>query len=110
MTVIRRLFSPSALKVTSWLLATIVVTVGINLIGIRIVGDIGGWQRWLAAHQAVFFVWRLSLYAGLAWGWWWMHRRIVAREPDKAARWRLVRGELAAALLIVVFEVTVALR
>ena len=110
MILVRRLFSRGALRVLAWLLGMIFVTVLLNMVGIRIVGDTETWARWLATNRAPLFVWRLCLYAAMAWGWWWMHRRVVAREPDRTARWRLLRGELAAALLIVVFEATVALR
>ena len=110
MILVRRLFSRGALKVLAWLLATIAFTALINVLGIRLVGDTVTWERWLATHRVLLFIWRLCLYAAIAWGWWWMHQRVMAREPDRTARWRLLRGELAAVLLIVVFEVAEALR
>ena len=107
---LRRTLSWRALKVVAWVLAALAVTVVVNLVGIRLVGDIAAWERWLGSHRGVFFAWRLCLYAGVAWAWWTMHRRVRAREPDRAARARLWRVELAAVLTVLTFETAVLLR
>lgn len=80
------------------------VAIAVNLIGIRMVGSIDGWKRWLDAHADYFLAWRLLLYAGTAYGWWWMRKRLRAREPQTASHQRLLRVEIAAIVAFVVLE------
>ncbi|RSH69199.1 hypothetical protein [Stutzerimonas stutzeri] len=85
-------------------LLVLLVAVAANLIGIHLSGGIEGWQAWLTTHSNHFLAWRLLLYVGTAYGWIWMRRRMLAREPDAATRRRLLRAELAAVAAVVVLE------
>lgn len=89
-----------------WVFLLLIAAAAVNLIGIHLAGSIEGWERWLAAHAGYFLVWRLLLYAGTAWGWLWMRRRLLAREPGADTRRRLLRAEIAALLAIVALEVS----
>lgn len=93
-----------------WVALLLVVAVIVNLIGIRLLGGIEGWQHWMDTHAGYFLAWRLLLYAGAAWGWVWMRRRLLAREPDTASRQRLQRTEVAAVLAFVALEGSALLR
>ena len=84
------------------LLAAIVA----NIFGIHLAGSIEGWQAWLAAHSNPFLAWRLLLYAGTAYGWFWMRRRVLAREPDADTPRRLLRAELAAVAAVAALELS----
>lgn len=75
-----------------------------NIAGLRLVGDINGWDHWLHAHAALFLAWRLCLYAATARGWWWMRQRVLAREPSPDTRQRFLRIEIAAVMAIVLLE------
>jgi hypothetical protein len=74
----------------------------VNVVGIRVAGGVTGWAHWMQAHRVFFRIWRLCLYSGTAWGWWWMRERVRQREPG--AERRLRRIELAAALTVVALE------
>jgi hypothetical protein len=82
------------------------VAVLVNVIGIRLAGDIASWDRWLKDHASVFFVWRLCLYAGTIYGWLWMRKRVLRREETPEGRKRFKRVEICAAASIVLLEVT----
>lgn len=77
-----------------------------NVVGIQLAGGIDGWQAWLTAHSNHFLAWRLLLYAGTAYGWVWMRRRVLAREPDAGTRRRLLRAELAAVVAVAAIELS----
>jgi hypothetical protein len=85
-------------------LLVLLAAVVANLIGINLAGGIEGWQAWLTTHSNHFLAWRLLLYVGTAYGWIWMRRRMLAREPDAATRRRLLRAEMAAVAAVVVLE------
>ncbi|NBK54252.1 hypothetical protein [Pseudomonas aeruginosa] len=87
-----------------WSALVLGAAVAVNLAGIRIVGGIDGWERWLRAHAVVFLAWRLCLYTGTAWGWCWMRRRVQQREAATEARQRFLRIEVAAVTAIVLME------
>jgi hypothetical protein len=94
---------------------TAVVLVGliaaaINVIGIQLVGDIDGWTRWLDERAGYFLAWRVCLYAGAAYGWWNMRRRLRARDASADARRRLLRAEIGAVAAFLLLEVSVWLR
>ncbi|VBI73271.1 Uncharacterised protein [Burkholderia pseudomallei] len=92
------------------MLATLmVVAIIVHVIGVRLVGSVTAWQRWLHAHAWMFGLWRLGLYATIVRGWWWMRTRVRQRENSPEARQRLMRAEITAALAIVLTEI-VAMR
>ncbi|RQR79144.1 hypothetical protein DIE11_17235 [Burkholderia sp. Bp9012] len=90
--------------------AIVTVAFLINAVGIRIAGDADHWTQWMHRHVNYFRVWRLLLYAGTAWGWWWMRRRLLAREPAPETRARLLRLELAAVTALALLEGSTWLR
>lgn len=90
------------LSVLLWGLLITLIVATVNVIGIRIVGSVGGWAHSMQTHRVSLLTWRLCLYSGTAWGWWWMRERVRHREP--AAVRRLRRIELAAVLAIVALE------
>ncbi|KYO75156.1 hypothetical protein OGV25_21320 [Pseudomonas sp. P1B16] len=87
-----------------WALLLLVAAVAANVVGIHLAGGIEGWQQWLTAHTNHFLAWRLMLYAGTVWGWLWMRRRVLAREPS--ARQRLLRAEIAAVVAVAALEIS----
>lgn len=87
-----------------WALLLLAATITANLVGIHLAGGIEGWQQWLTAHTGHFLAWRLLLYASTAWGWMWMRRRVLAREPG--TRPRLLRAEIAAVMAVAALEIS----
>lgn len=87
-----------------WTVLLLTVAIGINLIGIRALGSIEGWEHWMNDHMSYFLAWRLLLYAGIAWGWRWMHKRVLVREPGAESHQRLIRVEIAGVVALVVLE------
>ncbi|MGH8289619.1 MAG: hypothetical protein ACREV7_11405 [Steroidobacteraceae bacterium] len=83
-------------------LALILFAAAVNVIGIRVVGDVNGWAHWLRVHRGDFVAWRLFLYGVTGWGWWWMRERVQRREPGAHAR--LLRVEIATVLVILALE------
>lgn len=90
-----------------WMLAILVIAAAVNLVGIRIAGDVSGWSRWLQSHRLYFLGWRMCLYGGTAYGWCWMRNRVLRREPAAETRTRFRRAEVAAALTILALETAV---
>ncbi|MBA4243684.1 MAG: hypothetical protein C0452_07185 [Pseudomonas sp.] len=90
--------------VLMWAILLLVATIAANVVGIHLAGGLEGWQQWLTAHTGHFLAWRLLLYTGTAWGWLWMRRRVLAREPG--ARQRLLRAEIAAAVAVAALEIS----
>jgi hypothetical protein len=86
-----------------WAILLLVATVAANVVGIHLAGSIEGWQQWLTAHTGHFLVWRLWLYAGTAWGWLRMRRRVLAREPEAGKR--LLRAEISAIVAVAALEI-----
>lgn len=93
-----------------WLAAIVCVAVSVNLVGVRLAGDVEAWSRWLQAHAGHFLVWRLCLYGATAYGWWWMRQRLRQREPSQETRLRLLRTEIAAVVAIAALEGSVLWR
>lgn len=89
-----------------WAILVLLAAVAANIVGIHLAGGIDGWQTWLAAHSNHFLAWRLLLYAGTAYGWIWMRRRVLAREPDAGTRRRLLRAEMAAVAAVAALEIS----
>jgi hypothetical protein len=91
-------------RVLLWVGLVVLVAMAINLTGIRLLGNIEAWREWLRAHSGYFLIWRLCLYSGTAYGWWWMRRRLRQREPSLEAQRRLLRAEIAAVLGLALLE------
>ena len=109
-TLVRKIFSRRVVLTAGWVIALIVVAVGVNLIGIHIVGSVGGWNGWLESHRGLFFAWRLCVYGVTAWGWWWMRRRVRERETTSGVRVQLWRAEIATVVVVLLLEGSVMLR
>jgi hypothetical protein len=92
----------------AWIALVVLVAVGINLVGIRLVGDVDGWTRWLDERAGYFLAWRLCLYGATAYGWIWMRRRLRERVPS--AETGLRRGEIGAVATIALLEVSLLWR
>lgn len=92
-----------------WASVLIGLCVVINLVGIHLLGGIGQWERWMAAHAGHFLAWRAGLYAALGLGWFRVRRKVVAEDAPIHAQVRLLRTEIAAVTAIVVLEITVLL-
>lgn len=99
----------SLVTALAMLLAITVVMIAIHAVGVRIVGNVAAWQRWLHMHAWMFRLWRLALYVAILRGWWWMRTRVHQRDRSPDARRRLMRAEIAAVLAIALTEL-VALR
>ena len=111
---LRWLFSRRAAKTLLWLVLIVAAAVGANVAGIYLVGSVASWERWLAASAGYFFIWRLCVYAATAYGWFWMRRRVLAREDqsgtDGQARRRLIRTEVAGVVAIVALEASLLMQ
>lgn len=105
----RRLLKRSSIA-TAWVVLFLGAAIVANMVGIRIAGDVAAWEHWLYRHSLWFLVWRLALYAGIAAGWIWMRKRVLAREPDSIASQRLRRLEIAAVAAFVVLEASLLLQ
>jgi hypothetical protein len=100
----RRLFNRRVGYALLWAVLLLAVAIAVNLIGIRALGSIESWERWMSDHASYFLAWRLLLYAGIAYGWRWMHKRVIAREPGAESRKRLIRVEIAGVAALAVLE------
>jgi hypothetical protein len=107
---LRALFRSRLVQILGWIALVLAVAVAINVIGIRILGDLNSWIRWLDTHRRYFVIWRVCLYAATTYGWWWMHKRIRHREPGAETTARLRRIEVGAVTVILLFEATALLR
>jgi len=97
-------------KTLLWTVLLLALAVAVNILGIYLLGSINGWQRWLSAAAAYFFVWRLCLYAATAYGWRWMRRRLLARESGSETKRRLIRSEAAAVIAVAALEISLFMR
>lgn len=88
----------------AWGILLLAVIAVINAIGLRLAGSAMTWQAWLTTHSSYFLAWRVLLYATTARGWLWMRKRVLVREPDPAARLRLLCTEFAAVAALAVQE------
>ncbi|SPZ02581.1 Uncharacterised protein [Pseudomonas luteola] len=86
----------------------VLVALAFDLAGIKHLGSVQAWSAWRNEAYWYFFAWRLCLYAGLAYGWWWMRKRVLKREPTMQARARLRNGGLGGVVTLVVFELVKA--
>lgn len=107
---LRRLLNPRLGAALLWALLVVLTAASINLVGIRLIGNLEGWSRWMRGHAAYFLIWRLCLYTATGYGWWWMRRRLRQRETSPESHRRLLRAEIAAVLAIVLLEGSVLLR
>lgn len=100
----RWLFNRRVARVLLWTLLLVALAMAANIAGLYLVGSIAGWERWLADAAGYFLLWRLCLYGATVYGWVWMRRRLLAREPDVSARRRLLRTEIAGLIAIIALE------
>jgi hypothetical protein len=94
----------------AWVALIVLGAAGVNLVGIRLVGDVDGWSRWLDERAGYFLVWRLCLYGVTVYGWLWMRRRLGTRDTSAETHQRLLRAEIGALAAIALLEVSVFLR
>ncbi|AZF53182.1 hypothetical protein C4J85_2697 [Pseudomonas sp. R4-34-07] len=87
-----------------WVLGLLSATMLINVLAIRLLGDVQGWSNWLRDYAVGLLLWRLSLYAALICSWRWMRARLLQREPEAAAR--LCRAECAGIAALVLLEIS----
>ena len=73
-------------------------------------GSVEDWQRWMSGHAGLFLVWRLLLYAFIAWSWFCLRHRLRQYEPSPEAHQRWRRAEIAVVVSIVLLEVSQGLR
>lgn len=106
----RRLLNPRLGVALLWALLVVLTAAAINLVGIRLIGNLEGWSRWMRGHAAYFLIWRLCLYTATGYGWWWMRRRLRQRETSPESHRRLLRTEIAAVLAMVLLEGSMLLR
>jgi hypothetical protein len=102
----RWLFNRRTGRALAWTLILLTLAVAANVAGIALVGSVARWQHWMAQASSYFLIWRLCLYGATVYGWLWMRRRLLAREPGDEARRRLIRVEIAGALAITALEVS----
>ena len=93
-----------------WTVLLLATAIAINLIGIRLLGGIPDWERWLNEHAGHFLVWRMLLYAGTIWGWRWLHQCLLTREPGTDTRRHLLRTEIVAVLSLAALEISTLLQ
>lgn len=91
-------------RVAAWAMGLVFATILINVLAIRLLGDVQAWSNWLRDHTLGLLLWRLGLYAALLYGWRWMRARLLQREPEAAVRLR--RAECAAVAALVLLEVS----
>lgn len=94
----RRLIQPIL-----WAASFLLVAILISLIGIELAGGIAQWEQWLKGNAGYFRLWRMLLYAALAYAWYSMHRRLLAQDIDQQQRRQITRTAIAlvvAALLL----------
>ncbi|HBP0405267.1 TPA: hypothetical protein ACP31N_002295 [Pseudomonas aeruginosa] len=84
--------------------ALFAAAVVINIVGIKLLGSLESWQRWLSESSLYFFVWRLLIYSVTAGLWLRMRHRLLARETGTQARKRLIRAEIVGCLTLVLLE------
>ena len=106
---LRWLFNRRVGLALMWAVLLLAAAAVVNVVGIRLLGSIEAWARWMDDHAGYFLAWRLLLYTGTAWGWVWMRRRLLAREPGTTSRQRLQRTEIATILVLVALEGSVLL-
>ena len=107
---LRWLFNRRTRRALLWTLILLTLAVAANVAGIYLMGSVAGWERWMAQSSGYFLLWRLCLYGATAYGWLWMRRRLLAREPGAEARRRLIRAEVAGAVVMVALEASLFLQ
>ena len=89
---LRWLFARRTGAMFAWTLLLLAIAILVNLLGIRLAGSVEHWQGWMREHAPVFLVWRLLLYTFTVYGWIWMRRRLLVREPGTSTQQRLRRA------------------
>jgi hypothetical protein len=100
----RWIFNRGTGRALLWMLLVIAVVTIVNVMGVRVTGSIVAWRQWMDDAKGYFFVWRLCIYSALVYGWLWMRRRVLSREPESKAS--LIRTEIAGIVAIVVVELS----
>lgn len=106
---IHRLFNKRISIALLWTLLILIVAAIVNVVGIRITGDIEVWTQWINDHAYFFLIWRLALYAFVVVGWFWMRERVIAREASKnfiQAKSRFLRLEVSAISVFLILEMS----
>ena len=80
------------------------VSVVVNVIGIRVVGSVDGWETWRRAQAGYFLAWRLLIYAATAYFWWRAYRYLRQRQAGADVIQRLRLIGLAAVITLIVTE------
>ncbi len=75
----------------------ILLAITTKVIGLYLAGGAVTWSQWLAANTPYFWLWRMALYAAVAFGWWWMRSAPLHQQPTARA---VARAALSLALLI----------
>jgi len=68
MRILRKLFNRQVGMILLVMLLIVTVAILVNVIGIRVTGGIAAWEHWLKDQAPRFFLWRMFLYAGTAYG------------------------------------------
>jgi hypothetical protein len=100
------LFNRRVARALLWTLLLLALAVAANVAGIALIGSVNGWRLWMARASGYFLFWRLCLYGATVYGWLWMRRRLLAREPDAQTKRRLIRTEIAGAAAIAALEIS----
>ena len=87
-----------------WALGLVLTVILINVLAVRLLGDVQAWNAWLRDHALSLLLWRLGLYAALIYGWWRMRTQLLRREPE--SRQPLRRAEAAGIAAQVLLEVS----
>ncbi|MGL4668696.1 MAG: hypothetical protein ACRCWR_12320 [Saezia sp.] len=103
---LNRLFNRYTGWTIFWFIALGLMAFMVNVLGIRLAGDVHHWSAWIKNHALVFLLWRLVLYGSVAYGWWWMRKRVLARDEDPQTRDRFIRIEVSAVVTLLVLEIS----
>jgi hypothetical protein len=100
------LFNRRTVRALLWSLLLLALAVAANVAGIALIGSVDGWRQWMVQASGYFLIWRLCLYGVTIYGWLWMRRRLLAREPDAQTQRRLLRTEMAGGMAIAALEIS----
>lgn len=87
-----------------WAALCLLVAVLISLIGIELAGGIVQWEQWLKGNAGYFRLWRMLLYTALAYGWYCLHRRLLAQNISQQKRRQLMRTAIGLVVAVLLLE------